>query len=716
MQKLIYTVLLCSPYLGLNLIAQMQNNKQSKQMTPPVAPKKPYQHKAHNDVRQDDYYWLNGFFYKTADSTAVVDYLKAENDYTAAQMKSTDAFQKKLYTEMRSRIVEDDATPPYFKAGYYYYVRNEKGKEYSINCRKKESLNTAEEILIDENMMAEGATYFSLGDISISTNNSIMAYSIDKVSRRLYTIYFKNLETGELFKDEIPGTEGDITWANDNKTIFYVKKNAVTLLGEKIMRHTLGTSYNDDVVVYEEKDQTNYIGVYKTLSDRFIMISSSATQQDEQWYLDANTPNANFTSVAPRMANVKYSATDVNDQFYIVTNKDAINFKIVTTPIGNNNPALWKTFIDHRQDVYVTGLLALKDNVVIIERKNALVQLRVMNMLTNKDTYMAFEEKAYNAGLHVNANFNTNTVRYYYQSMITPSSIIDYDLSTGAKTIIKEQKVLGGYNKSNYVSERLYATATDGAKIPISLVYKKGTVLNGKAPMLLYAYGSYGSSTNAGFSSNRISLLDRGFIYAIAHIRGGADMGRRWYEDGKMFKKKNTFTDFVDCANYVIAKKYTSKNTLFAEGGSAGGLLMGAITNLRPDLWKGVIAHVPFVDVITTMSDANIPLTTNEYDEWGNPANKEAYFYMKSYSPYDNIENKAYPNLLVTTGLHDSQVQYFEPAKWVARLRTQSKYKNMLLLKTNMDAGHGGASGRFKYLEEIAFNYCFMFKLLNIKE
>jgi oligopeptidase B len=714
MQKLLLYAALCSPII---VTAQIKNNKQIIQMvTPPMAPKKPYVHKAHGDVRHDDYYWLNGYFYKNADSNAVVDYLKAENDYTKDQMKTTEAFQKKLYTEMRSRIVEDDASPPYLKNGYYYYTRNEKGKEYAINCRKKGTLEAAEEILTDQNKMAEGLTYFALGDISISTNNHIMAYSIDKVSRRIYTIYFKNLETGEILKDEIPGTEGDITWANDNKTVFYVQKNETTLLGEKILRHTIGTSYKEDVVVYDEKDQSNYIGISKTLSGKYIMITSQATLQNEQWYIDANNPTSSFTSIAPRMPKVLYNADDVNDQFYIVTNKDAINFKVVTTPIGNSNAALWKEYIAHRPDVYVSGLLTLKDHLVVMERKNALVALRIINMVTNKDVYLPFEEKAYAAGLHVNAEYNTNTLRYYYQSMVTPSSIIDYNLTTGAKTVVKEQKVLGGYNKANYISERLYATATDGTKVPISLVYKKGTMFNGKAPLLLYAYGSYGYAMDASFNRNAISLLDRGFIYAIAHIRGGADMGRQWYEDGKLMKKKNTFTDFIDCADYLIKNKYTSKKTLFAEGGSAGGLLMGAIPNMRPDLWKGIIADVPFVDVVTTMSDANIPLTTNEYDEWGNPANKEAYFYMKSYSPYDNVENKAYPNMLILTGLHDSQVQYFEPAKWVAKLRTQSKYKNMLLLKTDMDAGHGGASGRFKYLEEIALKYAFMFKLLNIKE
>jgi oligopeptidase B len=681
---------------------------------PPVAKKVPFEHKAHGDVRKDDYQWMNGYFYKTADTNDVVNYLTEENKYTKAILQPTEQLQKDLFNELKGRIKQDDQSPPYFQNGYWYYTKVSQGQEYGVSCRKKRELTAPEEVLIDGNKMAEGKTYFSLGDINMSLNNKIMAYTVDYVSRRQYTAYFKNIETGEIYKDAISNMDGSIVWAADNKTVFYVAKDTVSLLGNKIYRHVLGTNTKDDVLVYEEKDNTNYIGISNSFTNKFIFIYSRSTTSNEILYIDAARPNDAFAVFAKRMPNVRYSIDEHENGFYITTNKEAINFKLMTCPLNATESNNWKEYIAHRKDVFLEGIVCLKDFLVIQERKNALKNFRIINLTTKKESYIDFGEKAYAANFNVNAEYTNTYLRYSYNSMTTPASIIDYDLLTGKKTIVKQNEVVGTFKKENYVTNRLYAKAKDGTEIPISVVYKKGTKLDGTAPLWMNAYGSYGSSTDANFSSNRLSLLDRGFVYAIAHIRGGSDMGRQWYEDGKMFKKMNTFTDFNACTEYLVQKKYGHPKKVYASGGSAGGLLMGAIVNLQPELYKGIMAAVPFVDVVTTMSDANIPLTTNEYDEWGNPANKDSYFYMKSYSPYDNVTNKTYPNLLVTTGLHDSQVQYFEPAKWVARLRTMTKNKNLVLLKTNMDAGHGGASGRFKALEDVALQYAFVFMLEGI--
>ncbi len=678
----------------------------------PIAEKVNKELTAHGDTRIDEYYWMNAFFTKEADSTKVVDYLKAENAYLDTMMAGTKKFQEELFTELKGRIKEKDESVPVLSNGYYYYRRTEEGKQYYKYCRKKGSLDAAEEILLDADKLAEGSDYFSAGGFSISPDNKLMAFGIDKVSRLQYTIYVKNLETGELLSDEIKNAEASTVWGNDNKTIFYVSKNPVTLLSEKIMRHKLGTT--GDPVVYEEKDKSNYIGVFKTKSDKYIAIYSTATMSSEYRILDADTPDASFKVFQPRMKDVLYSIDHWGDKFLIITNKDAKNFKLVETPVAKTQVENWKDVIAHRDDVLLEGLDVFKDYWVISERKNGLMQIRVRETTGGKEHYLDFGEPAYDASPTSNAEFNSSTLRYGYTSLTTPASVYDYNMATKEKKLMKEQEVLGGFNKSDYVTERIYASATDGVKVPISIVYKKGTKKDGTAPLLLYAYGSYGSSTDASFSSSRLSLLNRGFVYAIAHIRGGQEMGRLWYEDGKMLKKKNTFTDFIDCGNFLINEKYTSKGHLYAMGGSAGGLLMGAIVNLAPDLWNGVIASVPFVDVVTTMSDPTIPLTTNEYDEWGNPANKDAYFYMKSYSPYDNVEKKNYPNMLVTTGLHDSQVQYFEPAKWVARLRAMKTDNNLLLFKTTMAAGHGGASGRFDYLKDVALQYAFILALEGI--
>jgi oligopeptidase B len=617
---------------------------------------------------------------------------------------------------MKGRIKEKDESVPVYSNGYWYYTRSEEGQQYFKYCRKKGTLEASEEILLDVDKMAEGHPYYSAVGFNISPDNKLLAYGVDTVSRRQYTIYIKNLETGENFKDVIYPASGGSEWGNDNKTLFYTATNPKTLLSEKIKRHTLGSDAKKDVVVYTEKDKSNYIGVGKTKSEKYIIIASSATMSSEYRILDADKPEGSFEIFQPRMKDVLYDIDHQDDKFLIVTNKDALNFRLMETPLTKTGVENWKEVIPNRKDVLLEGIDVFKDFLVITERKNGLLQLRIRDLVSKGEHYVDFGEPAYTAYTGSNPEYDTKTLRYVYTSLTTPNSVYDYSMDSKAKELKKRQEVIGGYNPEEYVTERMYATSRDGIKVPISLVYKKGTEKSAETPLLLYAYGSYGNSIDAGFSSTRLSLLNRGFIYAIAHVRGGQEMGRQWYEDGKLFKKKNTFFDFIDCAEYLVKEKYTSPAHLFAEGGSAGGLLMGAISNLRPDLWRGIIADVPFVDVVTTMLDESIPLTTNEFDEWGNPKNKESYTYMKSYSPYDNVEKKDYPNMLVTTGLHDSQVQYFEPAKWVARLRTHKTDKNVLLLKTNMEAGHGGASGRFEYLKEVALQFAFMFALEGIHE
>ncbi|MEO6668172.1 MAG: S9 family peptidase [Ferruginibacter sp.] len=682
----------------------------------PVAAKKPKELSAHGDTRVDNYYWMNDFFKKGADSAKAVHFLEAENKYYDSMMEGTRLFQEKLYSEMKARIKEKDESVPVFKNGYFYYSRQVEGKDYYLYCRKKGNLNAREEILLDANAMAEGQNYFAASGFAVSMDNKMMAYGIDLVSRREYKIYIKNLETGEIYKDMIPDTDGDPVWANDNKTIFYTAKNPLTLLSEKIKKHVLGTREEDDVVAYEEKDPTNFIGVGKTKSDKFILITSQATLSSEVRFLDANKPAEIFTVFQPRIKEVLYQVDHAEDKFYIRTNKDAKNFKIMTATETKTNIADWKEMIAHDDKVLIQGFDLFKNYLAVAERRNGLTQIHIVDLKSNTSHDLSFDEAVYTASIGGNPDYNSETVRFNYTSLTTPASVYDYNMHYKTKKLMKQQEVVGSFDKNNYTTERLFATATDGTKIPLSVVYRNGVKKDGNAPLLLYGYGSYGASMDASFSSVRLSLLDRGFIFVIAHIRGGQEMGRYWYEDGKMMKKKNTFTDFIDCAEYLIANKYTSKEHLYANGGSAGGLLMGAVINMRPDLWNGIVAAVPYVDVITTMSDPSIPLTTNEYDEWGNPESKESYFYMKSYSPYDNVEKKNYPNMLVTTGLHDSQVQYFEPAKWVAKLREMKTDNNTILLYTNMEAGHGGASGRFKALKDKAREYAFLFALEGIAE
>jgi oligopeptidase B len=705
-------------FLFLILIFYTMSLKaQFQKATAPVADKKEHWRTMHNDKVLDEYYWMYDYFGKGPDSTKVVDYLKAENTYLDNVMAGTKQFQADLFTEMKARIKEKDESVPVFKNGYFYYTRTEEGKQYYKYCRKKGTLDAKEEILLDVDQMAEGHAYFAASGFDVSEDNKLLAYGVDLVSRRQYTIHIKNLETGEILKDAILDTEGDPCWANDNQTIFYTAKNPVTLLSERIQRHALGTEPARDVLVYEEKDKSNYIHVEKSKNNKFIFIVSEATMSSEYRMIDAAKPGDNFHVFQPRMKDVLYSVIPLANKFLILTNKDdAKNFKIMECPFGKTESANWKEVISTRNDVLLQSIEEFKDFIVINERKDGLVKLRIRNLKDNTEHYIDFGEPTYSANFGSNPEYSSTNLRYGYTSLTTPSSTYDYNMVSKVKTLKKQMEVLGGYNSKDYVSERVYATAKDGTKVPVSLVYKKGFKKDGNAPLLLYGYGSYGLSMDASFSSTRLSLLNRGFVFAIAHIRGGQEMGRQWYEDGKLMKKENTFTDFIDCGKYLIAEKYTTSSHLYAMGGSAGGLLMGAVANLAPDLWHGIIAQVPFVDVVNTMLDESIPLTTNEFDEWGNPKEKDAYFYMKSYSPYENVEKKNYPNMLVATGLHDSQVQYFEPAKWVAKLRDMKTDQKTILLHTNMDFGHGGASGRFDYLKDIALNFAFLFTLEGINK
>ncbi len=689
-----------------------KNKSMTETQTPPTAAIHPKQLEKHGDVRIDNYYWLN-----ERENPEVIDYLNKENEYYEKMTEHTKQFREDLFEEMKGRIKEDDSSVPYFYNGYYYITRFEKGKDYPIYSRKKGSLEAKEEIMFDCNEMAKGHSYFKLTGLNVSEDNQWVAFGIDTVSRRQYTLQVKNLFTNEIQSVKIENTTGGSTWAGDNKTLFYTRKDSVTLRSETIYKHKLGTPATEDKEVYHEKDDTFSVFVYKEKSKKYLVIGSSSTLTTEFRTLDAKKPDGEFKIFQPRVRGMEYSISHYADKFYIVTNKDkATNFKLMVTPETNTGMENWKDLIPHRKDVLVEDIDIFKDYLVISERSNGLNKIRIRPW-KGEEYYLPFESETYTAGTSANPDFDTDILRYSYQSLATPSSVIDFNMKTQEKTIKKEQEVLGGkFDKNNYVEERVWATAEDGTKVPISMVYRKGIEKDGNNPFLLYAYGSYGASMDPYFSSVRLSLLDRGFIYAIAHIRGGEDLGREWYENGKLLKKKNTFTDFIDCSKFVIAEGYTSKEHLYAEGGSAGGLLIGAVVNMAPQLYNGVIAQVPFVDVVTTMLDDSIPLTTSEYDEWGNPNEKEYYEYMKSYSPYDNVKAQDYPNMLVTTGLHDSQVQYWEPAKWVARLRALKTDNNVLYLDTNMEAGHGGASGRFEALKEVAKEYSFLLDLEGIKK
>ena len=711
MKKIAYFLLGCVIFAPV--YSQINTNKMSDKIQPPVAKIVPKTLEKHGDKRIDNYYWLN-----ERENPEVIDYLNKENEYYQKSTAHTKTLQDDLFIEMKSRIKEDDSSVPYLYNGYYYITRYETGKDYPIYSRKKGSLESKEEIMFDCNEMAKGQSYFNLSGISISEDNKWAAFGVDLLSRRQYTIQIKNLETGEILPVKIENTTGGSTWASDNKTLFYTRNDIRTLRSDKIYKHTLGTDANADVVVFHEKDDTFNTYVYKEKSKKYLVIGSSSTLTSEYQILEANNPNGAFRIFQKRTRGLEYSISHYGDSFYIVTNKDkATNFKLMKTPETATSAENWTDLIGHRKDVLLEGIDIFKDYLVVEERSNGLNKIQIRPWTGSGAYYLPFAIETYTASTTTNIDFDTEILRYGYQSMATPSSVIDFNMRTKEKKVLKEQQVLGGkFDKNNYIEERIWATATDGTKVPISIVYRKGIQKDGKNPFLLYAYGSYGATIDPYFSSTRLSLLDRGFIYAIAHIRGGEDLGREWYENGKLLKKKNTFTDFVDCSKFVIAEKYTSPEHLYAEGGSAGGLLMGAIVNMSPELYNGVIAQVPFVDVITTMLDDTIPLTTGEYDEWGNPNEKKYYDYMLSYSPYDQVKAQAYPNMYVSTGLHDSQVQYWEPAKWVAKLRVLKTNDKQLFLDTNMDAGHGGASGRFEALKELAKEFAFLLDLEKIKK
>ena len=671
----------------------------------PTAAKIPKELSQQGQARIDNYYWLN-----ERENPKVIDYLNAENEYTSNVMKPLKGFQENLFEEMKARIKETDSSVPYFSDGWYYYLRYEEGQEYPIYCRKEGDLEAEENILLDVNVLAKGHEYYDVSGMSISPNKKVMAYGVDTLSRRIYIIHFKNLETGENFSQTIENTTGSSSWANDNKTLFYTKKDKA-LRSFQIWKYNFGNGVNTAELVFEESDETFNCFVYKSKSKKYIFIGSSSTLSSEYRFVDADFPNQDFNMLHPRENELEYGIGHLNDDFYILTNWQAKNFRLMVVNVDAPEKENWKEVIPHRKDVLIEDIELFSNFILLEERIEGISNIRVINRKTKEDHYVNFGEKAYTAYASTNLELDTHILRLAYTSLTTPSTHFDYDMNTREFTLLKEQEILGVFDKEDYKSERLMVKVRDGVKVPVSLVYHKNTNLDRTAPILLYGYGSYGHNIDPYFSSGRLSLLNRGFIYAIAHIRGSETLGRTWYEDGKMMNKKNTFFDFIDCGKYLVEKKYGSPEKLFAMGGSAGGLLMGAIVNYEPKMWKAIVAQVPFVDVLTTMLDESIPLTTGEFDEWGNPKQKEAYDYIKTYSPYDNVEPKDYPNMLITTGLHDSQVQYWEPAKWVAKLRELKTDDNILLLKTQMDFGHSGASGRFEGLKEVALEYAFILNL-----
>lgn len=679
----------------------------------PHARKVPVELEKHGDVRIDNYFWL-----RERENPEVLDYLTRENLYNEQMTAHTKELQENLFQEVKARIKEDDSSVPYRLNGYWYITRFEKGKDYPIYSRKKESLDAPEEILFDVNEMAKGHDYYKLSGLSVSPNNKLISYAVDTVSRRKYTLYIKNLETGEVYSEKIRNTTGGATWANDNKTLFYARKDEKTLRSNKIFKHRLGTKAKDDELVYLEEDETFHTYVYNSKSKRYIIIGSDSTLTSEYRVLSADDPHGEFKIIQPRIRGLEYSIAHYRECFYILTNKDgATNFKLMKAPVHDPSIENWEEVIPHREEVLLEDIDLFRDYLVVSERSNGLNKIHIRRWDGTDSYFLPFENETYTAFTGTNPDFDTEILRYTYNSLITPTQVVDFNMRTREKDVKKELEVLGGkFRKENYVSDRIWATAQDGTKIPMTLVHRKELKRDGTNPVLQYAYGSYGSTIDPYFSNVRLSLLDRGFIFVIAHVRGGEYLGRQWYEDGKLLKKKNTFTDFIDCTLHLIQENYTSAAHMYASGGSAGGLLMGVVANMAPHLYKGIIASVPFVDVVSTMLDETIPLTTGEYDEWGNPNDPVYYYYMKSYSPYDNVVAQDYPNMLVTTGLHDSQVQYWEPAKWVAKLRELKTDNNILLFHTNMDAGHGGASGRFEALREVAEEYAFLLDLEGIHE
>ena len=692
--------------------------KASDYPAPPVAAVEPHETAIHDTVLVDNYFWMRlsdeqkEAEQPDAQTQRVLDYLNAENAYTDTVLAATRSFQDTLFNEIVGRIKQDDSSVPVKDNGYWYYTRYEQGKEYPIYCRRAGTMEAPEEIMLDVNAMAEGYSYYAVGGTSVSPDNRLLVFGVDTVSRREYTLYVKDLATGAIAEESIPVTEGGATWANDSKTFFYTKKDPVTLRSYRVYKHVLGTIASADPLVYEESDETFSVGVGKTKSDRFLIIASSSTVSSEWHFLDANTPSGKWQVIEPRKRDLEYSVDHYGEEFYIVTNRNAKNFKLVKAPVAKPGLANWVDVIAHRNETLLEGIEIFKNHLVVEERTGGLTQLRVKRWDGSADWYVEFNDPAYTAYVGANPDFDTPRLRFGYTSLTTPTSTLEIDLESKAQELLKQQEVVGGtFSPDDYVSERLLVKATDGTEVPVSLVYRKDTAKSTDNPLLLYAYGSYGYSTDPSFSSTRLSLLDRGFVFAIAHIRGGQEMGRAWYENGKLFNKKNTFTDYIDCGKALVDLGYTSPDHLYGMGGSAGGLLMGAVMNMAPELFNGIISAVPFVDVINTMLDETIPLTTGEFDEWGNPKDKAFFDYMLSYSPYDNVQAKDYPHTLVTTGYWDSQVQYWEPAKWVAKLRAHKTDDNLLLLHCNMETGHGGASGRFKRFRETAMEYAFLLML-----
>ncbi|MBW4441718.1 MAG: S9 family peptidase [Plectolyngbya sp. WJT66-NPBG17] len=668
----------------------------------PIAPKHPYVHELHGDKRPDDYFWL-----RDRENPEVMAYLEAENAYTNAVMQTTESLQATLYEEMLSRIQEDDLSVPYRYGEYYYYTRTEAGKAYPIHCRKQGSLEAPEEILLDQNQLAEGHEYFSLGVFDVSPNHQLLAYATDTTGAERYTLFFLDLSTGQLYDERIPDTYVSFAWGNDNKTVFYTQVDEAHR-PYKLFRHQLGQAIDTDQLVFHEADDAFFLGIDKTRSEAYLLLGLGSKITSEVHYLDANNPTGEFRPIRPRTTGIEYEVEHHTDSFYIVTNEAALNFKLMKAPVTKPSVENWETVIEHREDVFLMGVSAFVDHLVIYDREAGLPNIRVRKLSTHEEHTIAFPEPTYEVSESANPEFNTHTLRFGYTSLVTPGSIFDYDLDTQVRELKKQTPVLGGYDRTQYQSDRIQATAPDGSAVPLSLVYKVGVERTGQNPLLLTGYGSYGFSYPDSFSATRLALLDRGVVLAIAHIRGGSELGRKWYEDGKFLNKQNTFSDFIACAETLIAERWTSPEQLAISGGSAGGLLVGAVINQRPELFKAAIAQVPFVDVVTTILDTSLPLSATEWEEWGNPNDKAFYDYMKAYSPYDNVAAKNYPALLITAGLNDPRVAYWEPAKWTAKLRSLKTDSQVLLLKTNLGAGHGGASGRYERLKEIAFEYAFL--------
>ncbi|MBD2082140.1 S9 family peptidase [Leptolyngbya sp. FACHB-17] len=673
----------------------------SDSVTPPIAPKRPYVHQLHGDERIDDYFWL-----RERDNPEVIAYLEAENAYTETIMQHTESLQADLYDEMLSRIQEDDLSVPYRRGEFYYYTRTETGKAYPIHCRKYQSLDAPEEVLLDQNQLAEGTEYFSLGVLEVSPNQQLLAYATDTTGAERYTLFFLDLTTRQLYPESIPDT-ASFAWGNDNQTVFYAQIDPANR-PYKLFRHCLGSEIDTDQLLFHEADDAYFLGIDKTRSEAYLLLGLGSNITSEVHYLDANNPNGDFQVIRPRQVGIEYEVEHHTDAFYILTNENALNFKLMKAPVSDPSVEHWETVIEHRENIFLMGVSAFMDHLVIYDREAGLPNIRVRKFSTQEEHTITFPEPTYEVSESINPDFNTKTLRFGYTSLVTPSSIFDYDLDAQTRELKKETPVLGGYDRANYRSERLEAIAPDGTAVPVSIVYKAGIDRTSKNPLLMTGYGSYGFSYPDSFSSARLALLDRGVVLAIAHIRGGSELGRKWYEDGKFLHKQNTFSDFIACAEMLIKAGWTDAEHLAISGGSAGGLLMGAVINQRPELFKAAIAQVPFVDVVTTILDTSLPLSATEWEEWGNPNNPEFYFYMKGYSPYDNVEARAYPALLITAGLNDPRVSYWEPAKWTARLRALKTDTNVLLLKTNMGAGHGGASGRYERLKEIAFEYAFL--------